>query len=114
MSLVERLRNQTKVLRAAEVASLLEVTPQHIYKLAASGRMPSIRVARAIRFDPQQVANWLLQSAPMYQLTVRQTFRRVAKGGPAGADLARSEQGLAFRQRGTHHPGRIRTALYWP
>ena len=78
MSLVERLRNQTKVLRAAEVASLLEVTPQHIYKLAASGRMPSIRVARAIRFDPQQVANWLLQSAPMYQLSPRETFRRVA------------------------------------
>lgn len=55
MSLVERLKSQTKVLRAAELASLLEVTPQHIYKLASSGRMPSIRVARAIRFDPHQV-----------------------------------------------------------
>jgi excisionase family DNA binding protein len=78
MSLVERLQSQTRVLRAAELASLLEVTPQHIYKLAASGRMPSIRVARAIRFDPQQVANWLLQSAPVYQLHGRPTLRRTA------------------------------------
>lgn len=68
MSLVERLKSQTKVLRAGELASLLEVTPQHIYKLAASGRMPCIRVARAIRFDPQQVAGWLLETAPFHQL----------------------------------------------
>lgn len=78
MSLVERLRNQTKVLRAAEVASLLEVTPQHFYKLAASGRMPSLRVARAIRFDPQQVATWLLESAPWHQLSERNSLTRVA------------------------------------
>lgn len=78
MGLVERLKSQSKVLRAAELAALLEVTPQHIYKLASSGRMPSIRVARAIRFDPQQVANWLLQSAPFYQLHERQSLRRTA------------------------------------
>ncbi len=78
MSLIERLKSQTKVLRATELATLLEVTPQHIYKLASSGRMPSIRVARAIRFDPQQVANWLQQSTPFYQLNERQTLRRIA------------------------------------
>jgi len=78
MSLVERLKSRTKVLRAAELASLLEVTPQHLYKLAASGRMPSIRVARAIRFDPQQVASWLLESAPYDQLHERPRLGRIA------------------------------------
>jgi len=78
VSLVEHLQSQRKVLRASELASLLEVTPQHIYKLAASGRMPCIRVARAIRFDPQQVAGWLLQSAPYYQLRDQATMKRVA------------------------------------
>ena len=78
MNLVERLKTQTKVLRAAELASLLEVTPQHIYKLAATGRMPSFRVARAIRFDPQQVANWLSQSAPYYQLHNQSSMKHVA------------------------------------
>ncbi len=78
MNLVERLKNQTKALRAADLASLLEVTPQHIYKLAATGRMPSIRVARAIRFDPQQVATWLLENAPFAQLRERPRMRHVA------------------------------------
>ena len=78
MSLVERLKSQTKVLRAGELASLLEVTPQHIYKLAASGRMPCIRVAHAIRFDPQQVANWLSQSEPYYQLRSQSSMKHVA------------------------------------
>lgn len=78
MNLVERLNNQTKVLRAAELASLLEVTPQHIYKLAATGRMPSFLVARAIRFDPQQVATWLLENAPFDQVRYRPTMRHVA------------------------------------
>jgi len=59
MSLVEMLQNQTKVLRAREVAKLFEVTPQHIYKMAASGRIPFFRVAGAIRFDPQELATWL-------------------------------------------------------
>lgn len=35
--------------------------------------MPCIRVARAIRFDPQQVAGWLLQSAPDYQIREQAT-----------------------------------------
>lgn len=78
MSLVERLKSQTKVLRATELASLLEVTPQHIYKLAATGRMPSIRIARAIRFDPQQVATWLSENAPFHQLREHPVMRHVA------------------------------------
>jgi excisionase family DNA binding protein len=78
MSLVERLKSQTRAMRAGELSSLLEVTPQHIYKLAASGRMPSLRIARAIRFAPQQVAHWLLTSAPAYQFSHGQAFRRSA------------------------------------
>jgi excisionase family DNA binding protein len=78
MNLVERLKTQTRVLRAAELALLLEVTPQHIYKLAATGRMPSFRIARAIRFDPQQVATWLLENAPFDQMRYRPTIRHVA------------------------------------
>jgi len=58
MRLVEILQDQTKVLRAREVAKLFEVMPQHIYKMAASGRIPFFRVAGAIRFDPPR--SWRL------------------------------------------------------
>jgi Helix-turn-helix domain len=40
------------------------VTPQHIYKMAASGQLPSFRVAGAVRFDPQDLAHWLTKKVP--------------------------------------------------
>ena len=78
MSLVEMLEKQTKVLRAKDVARLFEVTPQHIYKMAASGRIPSFRVAGAIRFDPQELANWLRKEPPLCPSDGRQALGRIA------------------------------------
>ena len=59
MRLVEALKSRTAALKVAEVAQLLGVTPQHIYKMAASGNIPSFRVSGAVRFDPDEVASWL-------------------------------------------------------
>jgi excisionase family DNA binding protein len=78
MSLVQMLQNQTKVLRAREVAKLFEVTPQHIYKMAASGRIPFFRVAGAIRFDPQELARWLRHSPSVHSDGERDMPTRVA------------------------------------
>lgn len=61
MKLVERLKNRTGALKVAEVAELFGVTPQHIYKMAASGRIPSFRISGSVRFDPDEVAAWLQQ-----------------------------------------------------
>lgn len=36
------------------------MTPKHIYKTRAAGRIPgAFRVNRALRFDPQILAEWL-------------------------------------------------------
>jgi len=59
MRLIEILEARKQALRVSEVANLFSVTPQHIYKMAASGKLPSFRVAGAIRFDPQDLVNWL-------------------------------------------------------
>lgn len=59
MRLVERLKNRTGALRVAEVAELFGVTPQHIYRMAAGGRIPSFRISGSVRFDPEDVASWL-------------------------------------------------------
>jgi excisionase family DNA binding protein len=59
MGLVEMLRSKTGALKVAEIARLLGVTPQHIYKMAASGSIPSFRVLGSVRFDPYAVASWL-------------------------------------------------------
>jgi excisionase family DNA binding protein len=58
MRLVETLKSRTGALKVAEVAKLFGVTPQHIYKMAASGRIPSFRISGSVRFDPDEVAAW--------------------------------------------------------
>ena len=59
MRLIETLKNRTGALKVAEIAKLFGVTPQHIYKMAASGRIPSFRISGSVRFDPDDVAAWL-------------------------------------------------------
>ncbi len=59
MKLVETLKSRTGALKVVEVAGFLGVTPQHIYKMAASGAIPSFRVSGSVRFDPDDVAAWL-------------------------------------------------------
>ncbi len=59
MKLIESLKGRTGALKVAEIAKLLSVTPQHIYKMAASGRIPSFRISGSVRFDPDEVAIWL-------------------------------------------------------
>ena len=60
MQIIETLENRKDALKVSELAKLLSVTPQHIYKTWAAGRIPgAFRVNRAIRFDPQILAEWL-------------------------------------------------------
>jgi excisionase family DNA binding protein len=51
-------------LKAGELAKLLGVTRQHIYKMAAASAIPSFRIGAAVRFDPKQVAEWLTRRMP--------------------------------------------------
>jgi len=59
MKLVNLLKAKSGALRVGEIAELLGVTPQHIYRMAAKGMIPSFRIAGAVRFDPEDVAAWL-------------------------------------------------------
>jgi excisionase family DNA binding protein len=57
--LARKLEATHNALRARDVAELLGVSAQHIYKLAAKGLIPSFRVGTAVRFDPAAVAAWI-------------------------------------------------------
>ena len=65
MSLVEIVREKQEALRVRDVAQLLGVSPQQIYKMAAKGEIPSFKIANAVRFDPQETADWLKQRYPV-------------------------------------------------
>jgi excisionase family DNA binding protein len=59
MRLLEKLEKKAGALKVSEVAEVLGVTPQHIYKMAACGEIPSFRVSGAVRFDPGDIGEWL-------------------------------------------------------
>jgi excisionase family DNA binding protein len=62
MRLVEIVEARTEALRVRDVAQILGFSVQQIYKMAAQGQIPSIRIASAIRFDPQARPSWLSRS----------------------------------------------------
>jgi excisionase family DNA binding protein len=64
MRLVELLERKTGAMKVSEVATVLGVSPQQIYKMAANGSIPSLRISGAIRFDPGEVADWLRKKRP--------------------------------------------------
>ncbi len=53
MKLVEVFANKAEALKVRDVAPVLGVSIQQVYKMAASGQIPSFRIANSVRFDPQ-------------------------------------------------------------
>ncbi len=71
MSLVEVVREKQEALRVRDLAQLLGVSQQQIYKMAASGEIPSFKIANAVRFDPHETAEWLREKYPVRSVELR-------------------------------------------
>jgi excisionase family DNA binding protein len=57
------VRRRRTAWTAEELAEVLSLSRKHIYKLAKRGRMPSLRIGGAIRFDPHAIAAWIESKA---------------------------------------------------
>lgn len=53
-----------KVLIVKEVAALLQVSQQTVYRLANAGAIPAFRVAGAWRFDADAIRAWVGGAGP--------------------------------------------------
>ena len=51
--------NWKSALRANDIARVLDLSEKQIYKMAATGEIPSLRIANSVRFDPHDFAEWL-------------------------------------------------------
>src|SRR5215470_2385917 len=67
MTLIEILEGRKEALDVHQMAELLKVSEQHVYELAADGSLPSFRVGKAVRFDPQDIADWLRKKKQGHQ-----------------------------------------------
>jgi excisionase family DNA binding protein len=59
MLLAEIVEGKKEALRVAEVAQILDVSIKKIYRMAAKGQIPSLKISSSIRFDPHDFAAWL-------------------------------------------------------
>jgi excisionase family DNA binding protein len=59
VNLIEILEARTGAMKVSELCELLGVDDKHVYRMAARGKLPSFHIGGSVRFDPQEVANWL-------------------------------------------------------
>lgn len=51
--------SEVKILTATEVAEMLGVSRETIYRLARSNQIPHFRVGTALRFSKEKVKEWI-------------------------------------------------------
>ena len=86
MTLIQILEGLKEALDVHQMAELLSVSKRHIYELAADGSLPSFRVGKAVRFDPQDIADWLRKKKPSQEHDSPRKSQR-----HEGAKLSRGE-----------------------
>ena len=86
MTLAELVEEKTEALRVQDVARMLDVSTKQIYKMAAKGQIPSLRIANTVRFDPQEFAFWLRTKASVNPIKAgKETLVTHAKSGSRSA-----------------------------
>ncbi len=56
---ISMLASSRSALTAGQVAEILQVSPQTIYRAATRGVLPSFKMAGSLRFNPGSVASYL-------------------------------------------------------
>ena len=59
MILAEIVEGKKEALHVEDVARILNVSTKKIYRMAASGQIPCLKISHSIRFDPHDIAVWL-------------------------------------------------------
>jgi excisionase family DNA binding protein len=90
MTLIEILESREEALNAHQVAELLGLSKKKVYQMAATGRLPSFRIGKAVRFDAQDLADWLRKKKPSNE---QPGLRRPQKEGGSRPDRKGQESG---------------------
>jgi excisionase family DNA binding protein len=59
MTLIDKLKTIDRALTVPELAKLLHLGKTAIYDMVRRGAIPCIRFGYSVRFDPQEIAEWL-------------------------------------------------------
>ena len=59
MSAPDKSVHSVGLVTAYDVSKILSVPRLRIYDLARTGQIPSVRIGRTIRFDPERIKAWI-------------------------------------------------------
>ena len=62
-SISDHLEQLDHCLTVPDLARILSIHKITLYRMAAAGRIPSFKIATAVRFDPRAVAQWVREQA---------------------------------------------------
>ncbi len=85
-----------KIMTISEVAELLKVHPITVYRLIKQGKLPYFRIGRILRFDADQLEDWL-------RITQRNV---VSKNGRRKRKIPSSAEYVAYRRGEKFNPER--------
>ncbi len=76
MILADLVEQKKEALRVEDVARILDISAKQIYKMAAKGQIPSLKIASSVRFDPYEIAAWMRgQSSTSPIATISLSYR---------------------------------------
>ncbi len=58
-SCVLALADIPRLLRVAEAARVLAISPRKLWSLTDCGEIPCVRIGRSVRYDPVDLSNWI-------------------------------------------------------
>ena len=104
--------SRAELLKPADVCAQLKVSRAWLYRAAADGRIPSLRLGGPdgpVRFEPQEIAAWLKSSRAAWRPgdSSTATLRRAARisGSPTARGVCDHEQmGAPSARRATEQP----------
>lgn len=59
MTISDGLRKRREMLSVGELAKLLALHPQTVYGFVREQRIPHVRIASKVVFDPSAIADWI-------------------------------------------------------
>ena len=84
MILADVVEQKKEALRVEDVARILDISVKQIYKMAAKGQIPSLKIANCVRFDPHDVAVWMRGQSfanPTAAIPLRDRAHRTRRDG---------------------------------
>lgn len=89
MTLADFVEQKKEALRVEDVAHILGVSIKQIYKMAAKGQIPSMKIANCVRFDPHDIATWLRGQSSVISVPPATRHNRTALKRPKGQPVNR-------------------------